>query len=223
MVEAFSFVPLSGHNGYPGNSSNGYNLQPLKTYQLYVLSCPQLGHYGLLRVWDENTRKSWFVGVNSQRPERKLKDAGKEFQHTCGVRGVTELCAGNLIINAIITNFLKVIILFAHNPHTQTQKRARTWSSTRATPIALFSPPLLPYLLLWEWTRGVRRRHLFLFHKEKNLQLQQASCDFPPIMLLVIFQVPTAASYDSLSANSLLVGQRSVFWGLGQRSLTTGR
>lgn len=59
---------------------------------------------------------------------------------------MTELCAGNLIINAIITNFLKVIILFAHNPHTQTQKRARTWSSTRATPIALFSPPLLPYL-----------------------------------------------------------------------------
>ena len=130
----------------------------LKTYQQYVLSCPQLGHNKVCcECGDENihtqkkyNNKSRFAGANSHRPERKLKDTGEEFQHTCGVRGVTELCAGNLIINAIITNFLKVIILLVHNPHTQAQKRAWTWSSTRATPLALFfSPPpfALPFIV----------------------------------------------------------------------------
>lgn len=62
----------------------------------------------------------------------------------------------------------------------------------------------MPFNFYWrtfycERTRGVRR-HLFLFHKE-NLQLQWASSDFPPILLLVIFQVPTAVSRDSQAAN----------------------
>ncbi len=166
------------------------NLQPLKLI-VFFWSSPQLSHQGLTWVWEKKKKRKkieaekWLVWITYTEREEIKKTQGGISTHVWS-QWVTKLWAGNPHNQRHNHQFLKVIILFAYNPHTNTEAAWMQCGLNHAT--RLFYGLTF---LLWEWTRGVRR-HLFLFHKE-NLQLQQASNDFPPILLIVIFQVPTAA------------------------------
>lgn len=99
---------------------------------------------------------------------------------------VTKLCAGKYPPNQRRNHqFLKVIILFAFNPHKHTSSLNAVLPKNSATRPLLSLPFIVSELVVSAATSS------FFFHKE-NLQLQRASYDFPPILITVTFQVPTA-------------------------------
>lgn len=136
--------------------------------------------------------RKWDVCLTNKENEEIKRQAG--ISTHVWSQWVTKICAGNLLINAIITHFRKSLFSSHKTPHINTR------SSLNAVQLKpRHSTFLLAYLLLWEGTRGVRR-HLFLFHKEKPSNFSKLATTFLPFCLSSYFKFRPLV-YDSLSAN----------------------